>query len=471
MMGGAGFLWWRARRPGASGEAAPDDARTDSPAPAPTAVPVDHLRARAGSLLRETAHAVGASAEEIGAVRAAGSAAASLEPYTQAVEKSRAEVDRALLLHDGGPASGDEHDERAWLEEIVALCESAGARLDALVDRFDAARGLDTGVGTLLSQLAMDVDIAQERIATSREAVADLGAQYPDIALAQVTANLGVAQDRVRFADEAVTASRTLLEDEDRKGAAAEARAAEAALAQAGTLLDGIAQVGQDLARAARAVHVLLEETEGGLAEAERLGVPDEISHAHPYAQGTVQWARSEADTGTFDPMAMRRALEDTDSALEVGLAAHRDEPEVRRRALALLGDAAASAQYSIRVAGCFIATRQGAVGLAARTHLLRAEQHHDRGAQLAADDPKRALTEHQRADALADLALRLGQQDEAARINEQRIAGTDPILAGAVAGGIIVPVDGPDVPAGSWAPVGFGGPRTRSRRLMPDPG
>jgi hypothetical protein len=77
-----------------------------------------------------------------------------------------------------------------------------------------------------------------------------------------------------------------------------------------------------------------------------------------------------------------------------------------------MLDHALLTARSSVAAANDFVTTRRGAVGGEARTRLAEAQRHLDMATGLAERDPAAALREAQRADALAQEALRAAQAD-----------------------------------------------------------
>ena len=460
-----GFLLARSRREPENQEPA---AATPTEPPAPTVPTLDELRALAAASLVDADNAITTSSNELRIAAAHSDDEPTWEPFSTALTQSRAELDEALLRRDRGPDGDDEPARRAWLEQIISLARTAGSRVDDLVPRFDALRDLEQRIDEVLPGLDRELTVLEDPLRDARATAEDLRTRYPGVAVAPVLGNLDHAEELMRVAGDWAAAGARDLAGGDRRTAVARARVAEEALSQAAAILDGVQQAPEDLAQAERAVTDLLAATEGGIAEAERQGMPEGLSTTHPYAQDTIEWARGEADTGSYDPVATRRALEDTETALEVGLAPRRAAQEVRRRALALLESVPGNAQSSLRVAGCFITTRRGAVGAEARVCLARATSLFVSGTAVTQTDPPTALADLQESDALADQALRLAQQDEAGYLNAQRMAGHDAGLTTLIASGILVARTAHD--GRRWAAASFGGPETGSRWGLSDP-
>jgi hypothetical protein len=312
-----------------------------------------------------------------------------------------------------------------------------------------------------------------------------LSDQFPRATIAGVHDDLDQASERLRFAQACVTVGQQLLGSSDRPGAAARARAAEEALAQASMLLDSVDRSPKVLARAQEAVTTLLAQSERDIADAERLGVSDDLPAKGRYARETLGWAGEEVSSGDYDPLEMRRALQDADVALGQALSDVRPADDTQERALTLLATAWYDARAAIRAADELIMTRRAAVGLEARARLAQARGHDVTGTALGDSDPPGALRHLRTADALAYQARTLAQQDEATWLNNRRIASGAGDLDTVLLGGILIesPVapdrspgttagatgassGGPAAAAPALGPPSFGGPATRGRRV-----
>jgi uncharacterized membrane protein YgcG len=461
------------------------------PGAPPGAEPIESVRQRAAAALIDADDSIRTSEQELGfAIAQFGDEAAA--PFTAALAESKAELQRAFALQQqaqdvsrGGPvgpgaaAPTTPATERDLLTQVLDLCTSADARLDAQVEAFDQMRDLERTIDTVLPDLAGRVESLGTRLDSSRSTADGLGQAYPMAALAPLTTNLEQAEERIRFARDSVEQGASMLHDGDRGGAVARARAAEEALGQAGRLLDDVDAAPDALAQAQRAVGALVAETAKDIAEAESLGLSGPLESAHHFAADTLAWARAAMEAGNYDPIVVRRALDESDGALERALAPAREAAATRARAQALLPTTREAAEISVRVADDFITTRRGAVGAEARTRLAEAQRRLAAGVALS--DPVAALAELQAADHLADQAHVLAQQDEARyRDNQYRRGGGGGTLGTMVLGGILIdalarggaggprgiPMGGGFRPSGGTrGPGSFGGGGTRGRR------
>jgi uncharacterized membrane protein YgcG len=457
------------RRAPGSGPAA------DTPA-TPAELPIGELRQQVAAALIEVDDSIRTSEQELGfAIAQFGEE--STGAFTAALAQSRADLTTAFGLQREARAAEGGPDERATLEQVLALCTAADERLDEQVEGFDRLRDLERTVDTVLPALAGQVAALPARAEVAAATIAGLTARWPAAALAPLGRQLEQARERISFAEESVRVGGELLAAGDRTGAVARTRAIEEAVGQATTLLEVVERAPGTLEMTQRAVEALISETQKDLAEAERLGLPREVAGPHHFASDTLSWAQQSLASGSFDPTAVRRALEESDAALDAALVPLREAEQRRERALALLTSATDSARSSIQAANDFITTRRGAVGAEARTRLAEAQRRFDQAS--AETDPVLALDHMQAADALSDQAYAQAQQDEARARNAQQRGGGSGSLGTAILGGILIDAmtRGSGGRGGSWSggfsaprgggrgPSSFGGSATRARR------
>jgi hypothetical protein len=473
LVGGAVLVLWLVRRGRSSTTRGPGSGAPGAPVP-PAEMPITQLRQQVAAALIEVDDAIRTSEQELGfAIAQFGEESGG--PFTAALAESKADLTRAFGLQRDAQAAEGTPAERGLLTQVLAVCTAADERLDAQVEAFDKLRDLERTIDTVLPGLAQQAAGLPGRADAAQATLDQLRARWPSAALDPLGRQLGQARERIAFATESVTVGADLLASGDRTGAVARARATEEAIGQAVTLLEVVERAPQALESAQRAVEALVVETQRDLAEAERLGMPPELAGPHHFASDTLAWAQQVIASGNVDPIAVRRALEDSDSALDRAMVPLREAEQRRQRAAALLAGATEAARASIQAANDFITTRRGAVGAEARTRLAEAQRRLDSG--LGTPDPIAALEQVQAADALADQAYVLAQQDEARMRDAQRREGGSGSLGTIVLGGILIDAmtrgggsyggsRGPSFPSGGGrGPGSFGGSATRGRR------
>ncbi|MCO7221887.1 TPM domain-containing protein [Klenkia sp. PcliD-1-E] len=337
-----------------------------------------------------------------------------------ALQESRSELARAFQirqeLDDDVPE--DEPTQRRMLADLLALTGSARARLDEQAAAHRELRHLEDDAPAALARLTTEADRVQAGIAPATQLLGEFEGSYARSTWAAVADNTREAGERVELARQALEHGRTELDAARPAGAVPAVRAAEDALAQAQRLLAAVDKLREELAAAPERFTAVRDETERDIAEAKVLldrgvdtpGLREQLARAEA---ALVTADRPPADGQLPDPLAVTRALDDADQALEAALEPARDARQQQERALAHLGQALRSAAGAVDATSDFIATRRGAVRASARTRLAEADRHLDEANRLAAaKDPVSALREAQQAQRMAQEAMSLAQQD-----------------------------------------------------------
>ena len=163
------------------------------------------LARQAASALVATDDALKTSAQEVGFARAQFGEESTAE-FEAALADAREKLDQAFHLQqqldDDEPDSPEQ--QRAWLTEILGLCEAASDALDAKAAAFDELRKLEQNAPEALALVQEERNAASgraEEAAVQRDALA---AAYAPTALAAVADNPEQARDRLAFADETI---------------------------------------------------------------------------------------------------------------------------------------------------------------------------------------------------------------------------------------------------------------------------
>ncbi|MGW7366607.1 TPM domain-containing protein [Streptomyces sp. NPDC054841] len=417
----------------------------------PSPTPLPELDARAKQTLVETDDALRTSHEELGFATAQfGEEAA--KPFTDAVAYAQSELTAAFRLRQALDDAFPEDDttRRRMLEEIISRCAEANRRLDEESEDFDRLRALEENAPQALATAESAYQELSGRADTAEATLAVMRQRYAESAAAPVISDVEQAKERLLFAKTALDQARQSADTADNATAAVHVRAAEGAVDQAGRLVDAVDRRARELAEAAGKLPGALTETQADLAEARGLlkGTAEGVSTAD--LQGRI--ARAETvladvlratDAGPYDPIDALRRIEEADAALDEALAGAREREEGARRARTLLDQATLTARSTIGAAVDFITTHRGAVGSQARTRLTEAQRRLERSRELAeADDAQGALAEVHQADALAQQAQSLAEQDVRSYGNPfgpGGVQGGGGGLGGAVLGGIIL--------------------------------
>ncbi|HEX8519525.1 MAG TPA: TPM domain-containing protein, partial [Pseudonocardia sp.] len=281
--GGGAYLLSRRRRRTAAAEAQarsdgepqregepgprPDDAAA---APLPTGDPAPgeattDLAYRASAALIALDDAVQTSEHELGLARTQFGDDA-VKEFAAALESSRGELVQAFALRQRiDDEKPDDDAQRTLLGQILHLCAAADGRLDAQADAFDRLRDLEQNAAQVIADLRPRLNAVAGRVAGTTAALDQLRSRYAASALEPVADNVTQANARIDVARREIDEAGTELAEDERPAAAVSARAAEEAIAQAGTLLDGVRRLADDLAQAANRLVEARAEIEADL--------------------------------------------------------------------------------------------------------------------------------------------------------------------------------------------------------------
>ncbi|MFD3519703.1 TPM domain-containing protein [Streptomyces sp. NPDC058653] len=442
--------------------------------PRSPAASLPELDRRAGHALVETDDAVRTSAEELVFATAQFGEDAT-RPFQQALTYARGELASAFRLRqqlDDAPPEKDD-DRRRMLDEIVARSTDADGRLDAASGGFDRLRDMERNAPEALTAAEAAFRGLSGRAVTAASTLAAMRERYAESASAPVGSAVEEAEDRLVFATTNVDDARRAIDRGDSGAAAVHVRAAESAVVQAATLVEGVDRRTLELAEAVAMLPGSLTEMETDLAEARGLLEEMEEDPSAGDLRGRVADAeavianvRQEQAAGPHDPIDALRRVEEAEAALDAVLAGARErepkpgpepgpesapapgsEPEVRevggRRTPALLDRAMLGARSAVGAAADYLSTHRGAVGPEARTRLVEAERRLDQAGRLTGlGDLQGALAEAQHADGLGRRAQALAEEGVRSfgnRSGPGGVTGAGNGLGGAVLGGIII--------------------------------
>ncbi|WP_322409522.1 TPM domain-containing protein [Microbacterium invictum] len=432
----------RSRGSGASGATGP---------PVAAQVPLADLERQASSALVDTDDAVRTSEQELGFARAQFGDDATVD-FVAALESAKAQLAEAFTLKQrlDDEIADTDADRREWNERILQLCQAANAELDEKAADFDALRELERTAPDALARVRAERETAITRLRDTEERMTQLRTTYRDTALSAVADNVDQARQRLGFAEQQLTEAQTALDAGDGGEAAVGIRAAEEAVDQAQTLENAVEKQAADLSDAEAAASALIAELERETAASGALPDPDgQVAAAVAATRQVTQLARDEVAATPRDPLATLQRLQAADQQLDALVAGIRDAQAEQQRLTEGLARTLAAARARVAAAEDYIMTRRGAVGANARTRLAEAGAAAVRAEQLQTSDPRAALAEAQRAQALADEALASAQRDVGAfdrgGYNSDGMFGGGPgggggsDILGAILGGIVV--------------------------------
>ncbi len=394
--------------------------------PALTALPALDKRARL--LLVQTDDAVRTSAEELG-FAAAQFGDAAVKRFQDAVTYAQTELTAAFRLrqqlddapprqrHDVSPE--DDATKRRMLDEIVSRCTEANRRLDLESADFDRLRALERNAPQALRLAEGTYEEIDARTTAALGTLTSLTMRYAESAAAPVSGHPAEAKERLDFATDHLEQAREAVEAGENGTAAVYLRAAEGALDQAGTLVDAVERLADELRQAAEKLPGALTETETDLADARGLleGTAQGTSTADlrgriARAESVLEDVRGEMAAGRHDPIDALRRTEEADAVLDEALAGAREREVAERRARGLLDQSLLTARSAVGAAADYITTHRGGVGSEARTRLTEAQRHLGRAEALADGDAPAALAQARQADSMARQARELAERD-----------------------------------------------------------
>ena len=416
IVGGGLLIWSRSRRQRTEGGAA-------APGPggvaAPAAPPVDPvaLGRRANALLIATDERIRDAGQEVDFAEAQYGAAA-VEELRADVARAREALAQAFTfrqqLDDSIPE--DEPTRLRMLQEIVALTEGAQATLDAGAARIEDLRDLERDAPRALEALPGRIQAVEDRLPAAEAAMERLAAYAPATA-APVEGDLEEARKGLAGAREAVVEGTAASAAGERGRMAVATQEAIEGVTGAAELLDGIERLAAGAADAERRLAAELTAASTDLSDATaavagRAVADPALDERRRAAELALEAARRAALVRPLDPIeALRLATEAHRLADDLLLGA-RDAVAAADRLVATAESTLLTASTEVERAATYVASRRRGVGDAARTRLAEAERHLAVAAQLAPTAPARTIEEARRAQALAQEAYRLAQDD-----------------------------------------------------------
>ncbi|MFZ2530765.1 MAG: TPM domain-containing protein, partial [Rhodococcus sp. (in: high G+C Gram-positive bacteria)] len=273
--GGGLYLYTRRskrKRAEAGAEAAASIDPTDTAALA--ALPLDVLDARAQDILVDTDNAVRTSAEELELARGEFGEQA-VAPFAAAFTQAGAALTKAFeirqRLDDAIPETPQQR--RDMLVDLISTCGRADRELDARVSEFDGMRDLLLDAPARLDALTQRVVTLTSRVPACEAVLTALRTEFPVDTLAPVAHNTTLAREQLEFAEKSIADGRNAVAlPAGKQGPAVGAiRAAESALTQASTLLDGVDHAETDIRHAMATLPAAIADLEQGVAAADQL--------------------------------------------------------------------------------------------------------------------------------------------------------------------------------------------------------
>jgi uncharacterized membrane protein YgcG len=416
-IGGGGFLIWRQWRMRTlrAGGAAPADTPAGS---APAAPPADAkaLARQANALLIATDERIRDAAQETDFAEAQYGPEA-VTTFRTAVTEARDQLAAAFTLRqqldDSTPE--DEPTRIAMLQEIVQRTTAAQERLDAETERIRELRDLERDAPDTLVELPARIEAVEDRLDAGEATMARLRS-YAEPVWGPVQGNLEEARKGLAGARDAVIAASTAVASEDSADVAVATRTALEGITGAGALIDAIDALAALVTDAERRVPAELADARRDLADATAAlaGRPVDaaVQTRHGAAQAAISAAERASDERPADPVEALRLATEAHRLADEALLTARDAASAADRVVAAADSTIRTATAEIERTSAFIASRRRGVGEAARTRLAEAQRLVLASSAALTTDPAQALAGGRRAQALAQEAYRLAQDD-----------------------------------------------------------
>ncbi|RMI32254.1 TPM domain-containing protein [Nocardia stercoris] len=464
-----GVWLWSRRRAARRARSTLESARRIDPADltALRALPLPVLDALSKDTLVDTDNAIRTSVEELRlATDEFGTTATA--PFTAALQAARNALAKAFAirqqLDDDIPETPDQ--QQGMLVDLISSCGGANRELDAKVAEFDDMRNLLINAGERLDTLTQGTVELMARLPGSEATLAELVARHPASVLAPVRDNVGMARERITFAEKAIADGRAAAaRPVGRQGAAvADIRAAESAVDAARTLLDAVDTAATDIEQARAGLPAMIEELRRDLVGA--AGLSEHGGTELPAAVAAARTALERAAAqGAENPLGAFQQAVAADTALDQAVAAATDRKRAADELRHRLDQTLTAARSQVHAAADYISTRRGGVDAEPRTRLAEAQRSLDQAEQQAAADPDQALRFGQRAAELGARALQTAQTSVREWQARQQRATSGSSATGAILGGILIDsmLRGGGAGSGwgggsSWGGGGFGG-------------
>jgi hypothetical protein len=276
-------------------------------------------------------------------------------------------------------------------------------------------RDLERDAPNTLIELPARIEAVEDRLDATAATMADLQ-RYADSVWGPVRGNLEEARKGLGGARTAVTVGSAAAAADDRPEVAVATRTALEGLTGAGILLDEIDQLAASTADARRRIPDELAAAEGDLGDATSVIAGRSVDAGAEARRRAAETALGAARTANLvspaDPIEALRLATEAHRLADEALLAAQDAATAADRVMAAAGSTVRTASAEVDRAATFIASRRRGVGEVARTRLAEAQRHLTDATGLLATDPGRALETGRRAQALAQEAYRLAQDD-----------------------------------------------------------
>jgi hypothetical protein len=333
--------------------------------------------------------------------------------FRAALQRARQRLSEAFhlnqLLSDHVPDTEAQRIE--WNSRIVSLCQSAESTLSEQAAAFAARRATAQRTPSQIQKVRADIERTRQSLPGARTALTALAERYADTSLSPVASNADQAEQLLRFAERSTEVAQSRLAASRDAEADAAVRAAEEAVKRADALLDAVDSFEVEALQAESTLAAMVAESHAELSAARALPAPERrgrIDAAIASLEGAL--AALPAPGARLDPIGSLSALRQANTALDDAVAERINRAQHQERLRAQLVTAIDDAERQIASARSMITDYRMPIGPDARTRLAEAERQF---AGITEErDPELALARARRAAALAAEATAYAQAD-----------------------------------------------------------
>lgn len=366
---------------------------------------LDELKQRADIALVQLDDTVQQSEQELAFANAQFGEEA-VRPYREALDKAKAGLAEAFALQqqldDAFPDTDQERHE--WSSRILQIANGAGTELASHATSFEQLRDLERTAPQVLESLGQSRKQLDGRIADARAILDRLDDVHSGSSIDPVRENIAGAERQLPNVDQSLAAGRDAVQAGNGSNAALAVHAAEAALAQASSLLGAVERAERDLEQSRRQLDELVQDSIGDIAAAKTLRSTSTIDLA-PLIQHVEQQV-AVAQQRPTDTLTVLSNLQRANQRLDEATAQLREGGASMQRQQAGLDRWIDSARANIDRAEDYIHTRRMGVGPHARQLLATAQQELAQALRLREADPATAAQYAQAASQHAEQAM-----------------------------------------------------------------
>ncbi|MGA1812320.1 TPM domain-containing protein [Frondihabitans sp. 4ASC-45] len=395
------------------------------------------LDRRAGDLLVGIDDQITQASQEVGFAAAQfGDSAA--QPFAEAVRSAKAKAAQAFELRqkldDEVPDTPEQ--KREWTTQIIELCESAHADIEAQSAAYDKLRASEATVTEDTARLRTDAAALQVRAQAAETALSALSTTYSARAVSSISGNPDQVDRLLEFVADTATKAEASIVAGNPGEAVGSVQAGRQALAQIDQLLTAIDSAGETLRTAQSTIDAASADLRSDLQVAATVpSGPTSSAVDLPGAVADVKGALGYAEATRDDPLAVLDRLTTANTRIDAAMAQIRETAVAQQRVQATLDQALLAARSQVSSARDFIETRRGAISAGPRTRLSEAERHLSSAVSQAPTNPQAAVAEAQQASAMADAAMR-DADSEVGSYQQGMLGGGGGLLGGRGGGG-----------------------------------